>query len=35
MGSVEKSYIYEEGLPNIYEEMPKYLTIYEKAVSHI
>jgi hypothetical protein len=26
----------EEGLPNIqYEEMRKYLTIYEEAVSHI
>ncbi len=29
-----QSYIYEEGLPN-YEEMRKYLTIYEEAVSHI
>jgi hypothetical protein len=28
--------IYEEGLPNKqYEEMRKYLTIYEEAVSHI
>jgi hypothetical protein len=35
MGSVAKAYIYEEGLPNIYEEMRKYLTIYEKVVSHI
>jgi hypothetical protein len=36
MGSVAKSYIYEEGLPNtVYEEMCKYLTIYEEAVSHI
>jgi hypothetical protein len=38
MGSVAKSYVtnYEEGLPNIhYEEMLKYLTIYEEAVIHI
>ncbi len=28
--------INEEGIPNIhYEEMRKYLTIYEEAVSHI
>ncbi len=37
MGSVAKSYM-REGLPNkrlIYEEMRKYLVIYEEAVSHI
>jgi hypothetical protein len=38
-GSVAKSYKrIEEGLPNtvcIYEEMRKYLTIYEEAVIHI
>jgi hypothetical protein len=27
--------IYEEVLPNIHEEMRKYLVIYEQAVSHI
>ncbi len=28
--------IYEEGLPNIlYEEMRKYLTLYEEAIRHI
>ena len=27
--------IYEEGLPNIYEEMRKYFTIYVEIVSHI
>jgi hypothetical protein len=28
--------MYEEGLPNtVYEEMRKYLTIHEEAVSHI
>ncbi len=33
-GSGGNSYMYEEGLL-IYEEMRKYLTIYEDAVSHI
>jgi len=33
MGSVAKSYM-GKGFP-IYEEMRKYLTIYEEAVSHI
>jgi hypothetical protein len=27
--------MYEEGLPNIYEEIRKYFPIYEEAVSHI
>jgi hypothetical protein len=27
--------IFEEGLPKIYEEMRKYLVIYEEAVIHI
>ncbi len=31
MVAVAKSYMYEEGLPNI----RKYLNIYEEAVSHI
>jgi hypothetical protein len=36
MGSVAKYLKDEEGLPNtVYEEMRKYLTIYEEAVSHI
>ncbi len=36
MRSGKKSYIYEEGLPNtVYEEMRKYLTIYEEGISHI
>ncbi len=36
MGSGAKSYIYEEGLPNtVYEEMSKYFTMYDVAVSHI
>ncbi len=34
MGAVAKSYMYEEGLPIVYEEMGKYLVIYEEAVSH-
>ncbi len=34
MGSVAKSYVSEKGFL-IYEEMRKYLTIYEEAVSHI
>ncbi len=33
MGSVAKSYV-RKGLL-IYEEMPKYLVVYEEAVSHI
>jgi hypothetical protein len=36
MGAVAKSYIYEEGLPNtVYEEIRKYLVIYEEAVNNI
>ncbi len=34
MGAVAKSYMRRKGLL-IYEEMRKYLTIYEDAVSHI
>ncbi len=34
MGAVTKSYIKEKAFP-IYEEMHKYLIIYEEAVSHI
>jgi hypothetical protein len=28
-------FINEQGLPNMYEEMYKYLTVYEETVSHI
>jgi hypothetical protein len=35
-GAVAKSCIYGEELPNtVFEEMRKYLTIYEEAFSHI
>ncbi len=34
MGAVAKSYLYGKGLL-IYEEIRKYLVIYEEAVSHI
>ncbi len=36
IGSVAKSYTYEERLSNtVYEEMRIYLTTYEEVVSHI
>ncbi len=35
MGSVAKSYMRKGFLIVIYEEMRKYLVIYEEAVSHI
>jgi hypothetical protein len=36
MGAVAKSYMHEKWLPNtVYEEMRKYLVIYEEAVSYI
>ncbi len=34
MGSVAKPYMRKGGLPILYEEMRKYITLYEEAVSH-